>query len=196
MPVIFLCSAIVSGIAMVFVVYMITTWFRKQRLDMKCMDAVGRILMFALLFDLTLEGLDLVHRMYEAGEWMDVLRLLSSGYLYTTIFGIQFFLGGIVPAITLALLQTVKVTEAVRTRYYFIMAVLVQVGVFAMRWNVVIGGQLFSKSFKGLTTFRLEMIGKESLLTFLLILTLPFAILYVLSKLLPPWEHPAEPLGA
>ncbi len=189
MPVIFLCSAIVSGVAMVFVLYMITTWFRRQRLDMTCMDAIGRILMFTLIFDLTLEMLDLVHRMYEAGEWMDVLRLLSSGYLHYTIFGVQFFLGGIVPLITLAVLQVAKVSEVIRTRYYFVMAILVQIGVFAMRWNVVIGGQLFSKSFRGLTTFRLEMMGKESLLTFLIILMLPFAILYVLTKVLPPWGH-------
>jgi len=187
MPVIFLCSAIVSGIAMVFIVYMVTTWFRRQRIDMMCANAIGRILMFALIFDLTLETLDVVHRMYEAGEWVDILRLLSSGYLYYTIFLVQFFLGGIVPLITLALMQAVKMTDAVKMRYYFLMAVLVEVGVFAMRWNVVIGGQLSSKSFKGLTTFRLEMIGKESLMTFLIILTLPFVILFFLTKLLPPW---------
>ena len=28
-------------------------------------------------------------------------------------------------------------------------------GIFAMRWNVVIGGQLFSKSFLGYTTYKM-----------------------------------------
>jgi len=192
MPVIFLCSSIVAGIAMVYGLYMITSWVRKQKLDMKCMNAIGRVLMFALIFDLTLETLDIVQRIYEAGEWMDSLRLLSSEYLYYTLFGVQLFLGGIVPLITLGLLQTDKISNVVKTRYYFVIAILVQLGVFAMRWNVVIGGQLSSKSFKGLVPFHPEVIGKESVLTFFIILLLPFAILYALTKLLPPWGRNGE----
>ena len=33
-----------------------------------------------------------------------------------------------------------------------------------MRWNVVIGGQLFSKSFLGYTTYKLEFATREGLL--------------------------------
>jgi Ni/Fe-hydrogenase subunit HybB-like protein len=186
MPVIFLCSSIVAGIAMVWLLYMITTWVRREKLDMDCMNAIGRVLMYALIFDLTLETLDIVQRIYEAGEWMDSLRLLSSGYLYYTIFGLQLFLGGIVPLVVLGLLQSKKIANSVKTRYYFILAILVQLGVFAMRWNVVIGGQLSSKSFQGLLPFHPEVVGKESLLTFGIILCLPFVILYVLTKLLSP----------
>lgn len=200
MPLIFLLSAIVSGIALVFLMYMVTSWYRKQRIDMACANAVGRYLMFALIFDLTLETLDIVHRMYEAGEWFDILHLLSSGYLYYTIFGVQLFLGGIVPLITLAVLQVAKVTDVAKTRLYFLMASLVLIGVFAMRWNVVIGGQLFSKSLKGLTTYRLQMAGEEGFTTFLIILILPFVILWGLTHLLPPWgrkdEERIAPLGA
>jgi Ni/Fe-hydrogenase subunit HybB-like protein len=188
MPVIFLCSSIVAGIAMVWFLYMITTWARRQKLDYDCVNAIGRVLMYALIFDLTLEVLDIVQRIYEAGEWMDSLRLLSSGYLYYTIFGVQLFFGGIVPLVTLGFLQSKKISNIVKTRYYFVLAILVQIGVFAMRWNVVIGGQLSSKSFQGLVPFHPEVIGKEGFITFGIILTLPFAILFVLTKLLPPWN--------
>lgn len=193
MPVIFLCSSMVSGTAMIWLLYMVTSWFRKERVDMACMNMIGRVLMYFLVFDLTLETLDIVQRIYESGEWMDVLRVLSSGYLYYTIFGVQLFFGGFAPLIALWVLQGKKIPDLVKRRYYFILAILVQLGVFAMRWNIVIGGQLSSKSFQGMIPFHPELIGKESILTFAIVLSLPFIILYVLTKLLPPWPRSGEP---
>ena len=64
--------------------------------------------------------------------------------------------------------------------------VLTLVGIFAMRWNVVIGGQLFSKSFLGYTTYKMEFATREGLV---LLMLLPFAILWGLVKLLPPWPN-------
>ena len=61
-----------------------------------------------------------------------------------------------------------------------------------MRWNVVIGGQLFSKSFLGYTTYKLEFATREGVLTAGILMILPFFILWGLVKLLPPWqEHKA-----
>ena len=57
-----------------------------------------------------------------------------------------------------------------------------------MRWNVVIGGQLFSKSFLGYTTYKMAWATREGLLPAVLLLILPFVILAVLIRLLPPWE--------
>jgi predicted membrane protein len=70
--------------------------------------------------------------------------------------------------------------------------VLTLVGIFAMRWNVVIGGQLFSKSFLGYTTYKMGFATREGLLPALLLLVLPFGILAVLMRLLPPWERAEE----
>ena len=70
----------------------------------------------------------------------------------------------------------------------FISALLVQVGIFSTRWNVVIGGQLFSKSLRGLTTYKLDIFGIEGLLVSIVLLLAPVGILYVLTKVLPPWE--------
>jgi predicted membrane protein len=63
------------------------------------------------------------------------------------------------------------------------------VGIFAMRWNVVIGGQLFSKSFLGYTTYKLDLVTREGLLPAIALMLLPFAIFFVLIKLLPPWPE-------
>jgi predicted membrane protein len=63
----------------------------------------------------------------------------------------------------------------------------VQIGIFSMRWNVVIGGQIFSKSLLGYTTYKMAMATKEGLLAAIILSLLPFVILFVLLKLLPPW---------
>jgi Ni/Fe-hydrogenase subunit HybB-like protein len=195
MPVIFILSAIVSGIALVMVLYLATSRWRGQRVNVPCVDAIARYLMFALVFDLTLGFLDIVHRLYEAGEWIEVLALLSSGYLFTTIFVMQLFVGGLVPLAMLGYAQVFRPASG-RTRLWIngIAGVLALLGVLFMRWNVVIGGQLFSKSLQGLTTYKLEMAGQEGLLIALGVLALPFVILFGLVKLLPPWpEEAAEP---
>jgi predicted membrane protein len=56
-----------------------------------------------------------------------------------------------------------------------------------MRWNVVIGGQLFSKSFLGYTTYKVGLVSKEGLLVAVFLSILPLLILWALIKLLPPW---------
>jgi predicted membrane protein len=72
---------------------------------------------------------------------------------------------------------------------------LTMIGIFAMRWNVVIGGQLFSKSFLGYTTYKMGFVAREGLLTAIVLTVLPLVILGVLVKLLPPWpEKKEEPL--
>ena len=194
MPLIFLLSAIVSGISLVLVLYAVTSWWRRQRPDVECISAIGRYLMFALIFDLTLEGLDLIHRLYEAGEWFEVFTLLRTGYVYETMFGMQLFLGGLVPLGMLAFLQFVKEeSDRIKISVYFTAGILVLIGVFFMRWNVVIVGQLFSKSLRGLTTYKLHFAGGEGVFAALVLLIMPVVILWALTKILPPWSHEPEP---
>ena len=59
---------------------------------------------------------------------------------------------------------------------------LTMVGIFAMRWNVVIGGQLFSKSFLGYTTYKVDLVTREGLLAAIALMLLPFVIFFVLVK--------------
>ena len=72
---------------------------------------------------------------------------------------------------------------------YMIAGGMTLIGIFAMRWNVVIGGQLFSKSFLGYTSYKLQLGAREGLLSASLLMLLPFAILLILVKLLPPWQE-------
>jgi predicted membrane protein len=86
-----------------------------------------------------------------------------------------------------------RFNDDLRKLLYFTAVILIQLGIFSTRWNVVIGGQLFSKSFRGLMTYKMEVMGIEGLLTALVLLALPFVILTVLVRLLPTkrLEYPA-----
>jgi len=192
MPVIFLFSAMVSGIALVMFLYMIISWIRKVKIDMACLDEVGKYLFYVLVFDFTLESLDQVHRIYEAEESFEILHMLVNGHLNITLFVFQGLMGTIIPLIALGVFRIYKPTPKMRRLFYFITSILVLFGIFFMRWNVVIGGQLFSKSFLGFTSFKLGLIGAEGFLMAAFWMILPFGILAFLLWLLPPWKKHEE----
>ena len=56
-------------------------------------------------------------------------------------------------------------------------------GVLMMRWNVVMGGQFFSKSLRGVMSYKMDFAGQEGWFISAVILCLPFIILTVLVKL-------------
>ncbi|HBB93103.1 MAG TPA: polysulfide reductase [Bacteroidales bacterium] len=193
MPVIFIFSAMVSGIALVMVVFMVVNYIRKKMIDMACLDTIAKYLLIALILDFALEGLDQVHRIYEAEESFQILDLLVKGKLTYTLFLFQWGLGMLVPILVLAYFQMFKSKERLRRILYLITGVLVLVGIFFMRWNVVVGGQLFSKSFYGFTAFKLQLIGPEGSLMAVVWLIVPLLIVAFLFWLLPPWKRHAEP---
>jgi Ni/Fe-hydrogenase subunit HybB-like protein len=189
MPIVFLFSAIVSGISLVLLLYYVTTLMRGKKLDMSCLNALASFLLYALIIDFSLESLDVIHRLYESEESIEILRELIASKLFISLTIVQILLGTIGPMVLLAVGRFAQLPNELRRMAYFIAAIFVQVGIFSTRWNVVIGGQLFSKSLRGLTVYKLELGGQEGLLIALGLLILPFIILYVLLKLLPPWDE-------
>ncbi len=188
MPVIFLLSAMVSGIALVMFLYMVISMIRKVKIDMAALDEIGKFLFLVLILDFTLESLDQVHRIYEAEESFEILHLLVTGKLTYTLLIFQGLIGTVIPLLILGYFRISLPKEKLRKPMYFLASSLVLFGVFCMRWNVVIGGQLFSKSFLGFTSFKLGMVGLEGFWMALFWMILPFLILAFLLWLLPPWK--------
>jgi formate-dependent nitrite reductase membrane component NrfD len=186
MPIVFLMSAIVSGIAMVMFLYILISLLRNEKLDMRCLDRIGLFLLVAIIVDFALEALDYIHRIYQSEESIGILTQLVAGRLFTSLVIVQLMLGMLLPLLTLVLVRTINFNEDLRKLLYFCASILILLGIFSMRWNVVIGGQLYSKSFRGLMAYKMEMTGIESLMTALVLLALPFIILTVLFWLLPP----------
>jgi len=189
MPIVFLFSAMVSGIAAVMLLYVVSMKLRKSPIDMRCLDTIARYLFYTFVIDFTLEMLDLIHRTYESDESFRSLDFMVHTRLWGSQVIVQIVLGTLLPLSLLAANQLFRLPEGRRKAMYVTACSLILVGIFAMRWNVVIGGQLFSKSFLGYTTYKMELVTREGLAPAILLLLLPFAIFLVLVKLLPPWQE-------
>ena len=203
MPIIFILSAIVSGIAMCVLNYMVLSWIRQKRIDMRCLDVMGMFLFYALVVDAAIETLDWIHRAFSAEEGFQILEYMAREKLFYTLRLGQLMMGTVVPLVLLGLLQLIrtKIPDLARKRMYFASAALIVTGVLAMRWNVVIGGQLFSKSLRGFMSYKMEFAGIEGVFMGLAILALPFVILTVLIRLFladpaPGTTPPARPAAA
>jgi Ni/Fe-hydrogenase subunit HybB-like protein len=195
MPVVFLFSAIVSGIALVLVLYMLTTMFRWQKIDMTCLDKLGQFLFYALIVDASLESLDFIHRLYEAEESIDILSQLVQNRLFLSLIVLQLLLGTLIPLIMLGVTSPalrkggfVRVSPELRQLIYLVSAVLIQIGIFSIRWNVVIGGQCSPRACgshcpQGGAGDRgaVDDLASDS----------PLVILWVLVKVLPSWTEKA-----
>jgi Ni/Fe-hydrogenase subunit HybB-like protein len=204
MPVIFIMSAVVSGVAFCMLSYIVTMEIRRflasrkktpldatrddiRRIEIDQMQMTSRYLIFFLIFAISLEILDLVFRGYTATKSWDILRQVIYGKDFTNIFILQYTLGNLVPFILL-LIPGLTVRRAIPA------LLLVLFGVFMMRWNVVIGGQSFSLTFSGFMHYNMPIIPtslatfKEGFFGALLIMIMPFVLFWVLTWVFPVFE--------
>ncbi len=197
MPVIFIMSAVVSGIALCMLTYIvIMEWraFRSRRSASEAIKIHGaekevifeakRYLLGFLVAAISLELLDLIFRGYTAMKSWDILRSVMYGKDFVNIFFLQYTLGNLVPFVLL-LLPKLTIRRTV------VALILVLFGVFMMRWNVVIGGQAFSLSFSGYMHYHIPVIPhsmetyKEGLLGALTVAAIPFLLFSVINRFVP-----------
>ncbi len=93
-----------------------------------------------------------------------------------------------IPLFVLGFVELSKLGEDVKTSIRVVAASLVLIGVFAMRWNVVIGGQLISKSLRGFTSYSPPLFGISGIIVAAVFMILPFVIFAVLVYLFSPWQ--------
>ncbi|HHO47626.1 MAG TPA: oxidoreductase [Desulfobacteraceae bacterium] len=201
MPVIFIMSAVVSGIALCMLTYIIIMEWKKFKailargrgdetvtviagVEMDVMSKASKYLLGFLVAAITLELLDIIFRGYTAMKSWDILRDVMFHKDFVKIFVLQYGLGNLVPFALLLL-------PGVTIRRLVVALVLILFGVFMMRWNVVIGGQAFSLSFAGFMHYHLPMIPhsletyKEGLFGALTVAVTPFVIFWLINKIVP-----------
>jgi Ni/Fe-hydrogenase subunit HybB-like protein len=192
MPVIFLLSAIVSGMAMQMVLYPILMRIRRSQVNHETMRHLALWLGGFLTLAFVLEGLEVFSASYESSESWEIISELLTEKLAVSYFGVQILLGSITPLIVLGVAEIAPFSERAKMFMRVGSAALILVGVFAMRWNVVIGGQLFSKSLRGFTEYMPPFLGEAGILVALIIMLLPIIIFAALVYLLPPWAEEAK----
>ncbi len=189
MPIIFLMSATVSGIALLIVLYYIVMKIKKMPVDHDCMRSMALWLVGFLSVNVVLEGLEVFTMLYESEESWGIVSQLISQHLGFSYFGIQFALGAIIPLFILGGVEIMGLAAHEKTALRIGASACVLIGVFAMRWNVVIGGQLISKSLRGFTSYVPPLLGIEGIIVATLFMILPFILLAVISYLISPWQE-------
>ena len=112
MPIVFLFSAMVSGIAAVLLLYIASMKLKKRPIDMRCVDTIAKYLFYTFVIDFTLEMLDLIHRTYESDESFRSLDFMVHTRLWYSHVVLQIGLGTLIPLGLLAANQLWKFSEA------------------------------------------------------------------------------------
>jgi len=206
MPVIFITSAVVSGIALCTVTYIVMNsikkWLSARRaaktrsidagvanIDLGVIKTTANYLLAFLVAAISLELLDLVFRGYTAVKSWDALRSVIYVHDFIPVFILQYGIGDLIPLILL-------LSPRLSLRRAAIAAAFVLFGIFMMRWNVVIGGQAFSLTFSGFMHYELPIIPhdietyKEGIFGALTVFTVPFVLFYFIKKILPVDPEP------
>ena len=192
MPPIFLFSAIISGTALLIVLYVIACKLRKVTIDLPCVKGMVYALWGFMMFTLLLEGVEFASLVYRGREGIEMIMEYIRGPLIIPFFTIQIGLGSLLPLIVLTIMIWRGTTGKTLIAAATACGVLVLIGVFMMRWNVVIGGQEIAKTGKGLLSYQLHFWGREGALIAAFALAAPMVLLTILARLFPPWDDPAH----
>ena len=193
MPLIFLFSAIISGVALLIVIYIVSCKLRRVPVDVACVKGMGYTLWGFVMFTLLLEGVEFGSLTYKGREGIDMILLFVTTRLVIPFFVLQFTIGAVVPILILSFMFWHGTTGRRLVTGILLSALLVLFNVIMMRFNVVIGGQEIAKTGKGLLYFPWEIFGREGVLAAAGVLTAPFVLLSLLVRLLPPWHDEIDP---
>jgi Ni/Fe-hydrogenase subunit HybB-like protein len=184
-PIIFLMSAIVSGIAMLILMYTFIRWRTKRPINYPMLKLLGDYLWGLFIIDVTFETMEVVYMFYEHGHHWAVVAPLLTGPLFPSYVIGQMLLFSGIPLIALGYVALSQVSGRRLLRMVNLAALCVVLQVLFMRFNVVVGGQMISKSDRGYVDFHFQWFAREGLIMAAIILCAPFVTYYVISRWLP-----------
>jgi Ni/Fe-hydrogenase subunit HybB-like protein len=189
MPVVFLFSAIISGVALLIVLYVVSCRLRRIPVDLPCLKGMAYTLWAFAMLTIVLEGLEFANIVYKGREGIEMILEYVTGPLVIPFFVIQFGIGAVTPILILSYLIWRGTTGKALIAGVTVAALLVLLSVFMMRWNVVIGGQEIAKTGKGLLSYHMIIFHREGLAVAAALMAAPLVVLAVAVRLLPPWAE-------
>lgn len=185
MFIIFIFSAIVSGLAVLIFLYQFVFWLRKKEVDQECLDLMSKWLWGFMIIAVTLELMEVLSIAYEHTERWDILKQLIVTKLKVSYIYLQLGLFSLIPFLMLTVTSLFKFNTKLKNFMIWCSSGMLLLQVLFMRWNVVIGGQLVSKSMRGFTEYFPGVFDKEGLIVSSLIIAIPFLLLWGFDKLFP-----------
>jgi len=193
MPVVFLFSAVISGVALLIVLYVLSCRLRRVAVDLACLKGLAYVLWGFMMFTLVLEGLEFSNIVYKGREGIEMIMQYVMGPLVVPFFIVQLSIGAVTPIVLVSYMIWRGTTGKALIAGVTVSAALVLLSVLMMRWNVVIGGQEISKTGQGLVHYHMLLFSREGLLASIAVVVAPLVLLAGLVRLLPPWADKATP---
>ena len=192
MPVIFLFSACVSGISAIILSYILIRKIKGRSIDHGCIKTCVKTLTLFFILAFTFEMLEVFSHSYLKSGYHHMVEGLLNGPLASSFWLWQVKICSILPLIILGVMGFFTLKNSIYNFMAAIVSSILLLQVLIMRWNVVIGGQLMSKSARGYTEFHPEWLDKEGILAVIIVMAIPFIILFVLSRIFPFWTPDNE----
>jgi Ni/Fe-hydrogenase subunit HybB-like protein len=187
MPVIFLFSACVSGISAIILAYIVIRKIKGRSIDHECIKTCVKTLTLFFILAFTFEMLEVFSHSYLKSGYHHMVEGLLNGPLASSFWLWQVKIGSVLPLIILGVMAFLAMHKHIYNFTAAVVSAILLLQVFIMRWNVVIGGQLMSKSARGYTEFHPEWFGKEGIIAVIIVMAIPFIILFVFSRIFPFW---------
>ena len=130
MPVLFLNGAVISGVALVM---LISATGRNTEL----LSKLGRLAAWLVILELGMILAEIIMLLNGGSESVAAAKFLLSGQFAPLFIGVEILLGAVIPV---AMLLRSKATALVQG----VASLLILIGIFTMRYVIVIGGQLIS----------------------------------------------------
>lgn len=181
--VIFVISAIVSGLAAVMLMYLVVSAYRKATVDETCLRGLSFYLMIFAIFTLFLEGVEFVSLLYKGKEGIELILEYVQGPMFYRFFVVQFLVGAVVPILILFSIWKFKLSGTKLIVATSTASVLALIQVFMMRYNVVIGGQEISKTMRGYLDYQVPLTGIEGSLAAAGAIIFSLVLAYILVKI-------------
>lgn len=137
MPILFLVSAVVSGIALMILVCIIKDRFfsKEKKIDRVLILNLGKLMAWMIVFDLFLVGCDLIVLSVSHSDAQAAAHLILRGKFSPLFLIVENLLGKIVPFILLIVPRFRKLATVI------VASILVVIGIFFMRYVVVVAGE-------------------------------------------------------
>ena len=186
-PVVFIGAAASGGFAMVLTASLL---WQRSRLPEKTVRSLGKCLTGSLIVVAALTVLEVVALAYPGGTAQNVLFSLfgKGGPLHQTFFYGQLLLGIACPVVLLGGALLFGCRGLCLRAAALISGVLGIAHTLFLLWNVVVGGQLFSKSLRGIIDYHPHWGGQKGVIATLVVLVLPVGLLVVYSFFVPVFK--------
>jgi len=185
MPLLFVASAFVSGIALFIIVYAVHSRYfsRERKTDRPTLRNLSVLMAWAMVVDLALFACEIIVLANSGTATADAVWLLTQGPLAGMFLGVEVLLGGMIPIAIILFPATGK-----RLWGQLTAAGLILVGILAMRFNIIVGGQFIPLAGGELGNYAITL---EEILKVLIVISIGVALVYVAFRLLP-----LQPLAA